>query len=694
MGRQWRQRPIACRSCRRRKIRCSRQFPCSNCTSRGVQCLQFYEPLGLVPEVKANNEPKPPNATDADIRARLDRLETWITGIHNPDLRLTPSVAKPDDAPHSSASASASASFSPHAELLSPPSSSTVQHLSADALWFGGNFLYKTATCIPPLSPIRLIKKPYSVIHDATSALGSLATSGRVICLTLPLYREACIILRTFIDERAILCPMFHVPYALQSMQSVYTSARQRMPADTSHLLLFLAIIASVTYASSSESDVCQFFASHLEANAQCASWVAASYALSDEIKERGQASMICLQGQNILYKVSAYMEASSIRTRSLISTSIAMARDLGLHRIDGPGKKPSSLGLDLEMDIEIGRRLWWDLASIDWLLAFLPGSHAGMYAIHPQHMAVNKPRIVRGDNHGAASPEERDEQSDLSCFLERIRLAEISRQHVDVCPLSKTKTKADYYQEVVRHDARLKQYQRELPPFFSIDRFSTPPSHEDPTIVIHRIHLHCVVYILRCFLHLQYLPLSSIGARYTPSRTACLACASDIVRLHRQIKSQYSWIIPRLKATNFLKCLVMASAVFLLDVCSGTEIRDFKSERSDMLDAWELMSDQQEDSNHNEQFFEFASQMFSKYGVSKAIVADLAARRPTHLDTTRRVPGPPQDFEQAYPAGRGGEMGTEMMDMAQRWQMLDADFDLKAMGWDNVLSGFDAILM
>ena len=33
-----RQRPISCKFCRTRKLRCSRDSPCSNCLSRGIQC--------------------------------------------------------------------------------------------------------------------------------------------------------------------------------------------------------------------------------------------------------------------------------------------------------------------------------------------------------------------------------------------------------------------------------------------------------------------------------------------------------------------------------------------------------------------------------------------------------------------------------------------------------------------------------
>ncbi|TWU76405.1 hypothetical protein ED733_006744 [Metarhizium rileyi] len=664
----------------------------------------FYDPLEPG-DVKDRDEPKLSNVSNADIQARLDRLETWITGLAGPSpgsgSGSTPLTAVTD----ARSVLLTSPSSLPHLQPLSPPLSSTVQRLSEDALWFGGNFICKTAKGFSSdtgfldavatyhLSPIRLIKKPYSIIHDATSAFASSGTGSREICLTLPLYQEACIILHNFTQECPILCPAFHIPSVFPTIQSIYASVQQQTPVDKSQLLLFLAIIASVTYSSSYGGNACRLFSSHLEASAQCASWVTASYALSDEIKRRGQMSIVCLQAQNILYKVSTYIEGSSVRTRSLIFASIAMAHQMGFHRMDLPGNKSGNSGLESKLEREIGRRLWWDLVSIDWLFALFPGSSEGVYTIHPQHMVVNKPSLIRdSDDATPASPQEMEQQSEVAYLLERIRLTEISREYIDRCPLANTNTDANY-EEVLRHDTRLGQYQQELPPFFSVDRLSAPAAHENPTLIVHRIQINCMLYVLRCFLHLRYLSHSTVDPKYAPSRTSCFTCAIEIVRLHREVKSRYPWIMPRLKATSFLRSLIMAGAVFLLDVCSGREIWDFKRERAVMLDAWRLMGEQQEDSNLVEQFFEFASQMLKKYGVSETIVADLLAQRPQGSENGH-VPEQIEGFSKAYLNGCDERLGVEAMNMDQRWQTLNADFDLKTMSWDNVLWGFDAILM
>lgn len=310
--------------------------------------------------------------------------------------------------------------------------------------------------------------------------------------------------------------------------------------------------------------------------------------------------------------------------------------------------------------------------------------------------MAVNKPSVIKENTpDGTLSPQEIQQQSDVTYLLERIRIAEIGRAYIDRCPLSQANTDAGY-QERLQHDTRLEQYQQELPPLFSIHKLcdkSASKSYDNPSILVQLLQINCLVYVERCILHLQFLALSTIDPKYAPSRKTCFTCASEIVRLHKQVQVEFPWILPRLKATTYLRTLILASAVFLLDVCSGTDIRDLQSERPDMLDAWKLMSDMQEDSNLIEQFFEFAAQMLRKYGVSETTVADLARQRGGNLETGGFVE---QLQHVADLTGDQGKqhMDVELMDMDQRWQTLDADFDLKTMSWDNVLWGFDAILM
>lgn len=72
-----RSRPVSCHFCRLRKLKCSRQFPCSNCTSRGTTC-QLY-PTPSSPSLQ-NDLEELPATSNPDVLARLRRLEEIVIG--------------------------------------------------------------------------------------------------------------------------------------------------------------------------------------------------------------------------------------------------------------------------------------------------------------------------------------------------------------------------------------------------------------------------------------------------------------------------------------------------------------------------------------------------------------------------------------------------------------------------------------
>ncbi|KAG6014551.1 hypothetical protein E4U41_004805, partial [Claviceps citrina] len=361
--------------------------------------------------------------------------------------------------------------------------------MTADAMWFGGNLIFNKPqimlTSTSPaesffdasisfhLSPIRLIKKPYCVLQDAS--IGPLVTGARQMCIFLPLHHEACTIANTFRSDWTILSPTIHIDTLLLCIRTVYGSIQEQRPVPLDELLLLLGMIASVTHSSFAGDDVSGLFGSHVEAVSHCATWIDAAFAMADEVKRRGVTSLVCLQAQTILMKVSCYMEGSSVRNRSLVSTSIAMAREMGIHRIDLPGEK--RLGLRSAVEVEMARRVWWDNVTIDWFLALFPGPQEDVYTIHPRHMAVNKPSRMNmnmpddgGDEQRQhqqpppAPPSGRTDQTDVSYFVERIRLAEIGRELVDSCPISQPKSHEHTQQRLREYNLKLDELQRNLP--------------------------------------------------------------------------------------------------------------------------------------------------------------------------------------------------------------------------------------
>lgn len=74
-------RPVSCHFCRSRKLRCSRQLPCSNCISRGFDCGLYSAPV-------SSDSPQNNNSRGtADILTRLQRLEDIVLRTNSQSIR-------------------------------------------------------------------------------------------------------------------------------------------------------------------------------------------------------------------------------------------------------------------------------------------------------------------------------------------------------------------------------------------------------------------------------------------------------------------------------------------------------------------------------------------------------------------------------------------------------------------------------
>lgn len=146
-----RQEPVSCESCRRKKLKCSREHPCSNCTDRGVACVFSGRPPIARPSPPAVDSLADLIRENAVIRSRLNRLEELLVN-QSPDGRAerptkvrrldshdetvltpstTPSAAPPDSGP--------------------PPDTEFTRSYRSDVQWLGAVGTLKST--MPPSIP-------------------------------------------------------------------------------------------------------------------------------------------------------------------------------------------------------------------------------------------------------------------------------------------------------------------------------------------------------------------------------------------------------------------------------------------------------------------------------------------------------------------------------------------------------------
>lgn len=189
--------------------------------------------------------------------------------------------------------------------------------------------------------------------------------------------------------------------------------------------------------------------------------------------------------------------------------------------------------------------------------------------------MTVNRPLNINDvdigpDGMSAESPA--TEPTDMSYFLERLRLAEVSRSIVDHSLMSATSLgRPSYYAQVMAMDFELDQLIKNMPPFFQLANYEhvSDPSRAS-SIFIQAYMLNSLMHTQRCKLHITYLTSKSKdNPAYAASRDICLKSAKQITRAEIQLlRSRHPFVRVRLKLAAILYSIFMASIILLMDVC------------------------------------------------------------------------------------------------------------------------------
>ena len=109
-------------------------------------------------------------------------------------------------------------------------------------------------------------------------------------------------------------------------------------------------------------------------------------------------------------------------------------------------------------------------------LAARYGGPGEGVYQTNPRQMTVNKPRNIDDagllDDHTGLDPPI-SQPTEMSYFLQRIRLAEISRNIADHnLMVASNSSTPDYYEHVMAIDVEFDKMMGDIPDFFNLDTY------------------------------------------------------------------------------------------------------------------------------------------------------------------------------------------------------------------------------
>ncbi|KAF2278873.1 uncharacterized protein EI97DRAFT_363207, partial [Westerdykella ornata] len=490
-----RQPQVSCDSCRQKKLKCDRRDPCSSCRARGLDCTGQLQPL---PTHQSNVHvalDATSTRTDESILGRLAALEQAVFGS---------SKVSTTSINHSSPS------FLHHE-----------RHRAAKFLDSAYNSQQTIAT-----DSVGPYLDASHIIPDTTSGSNPQWLVSQTDALSL---------LHDFFDNAYHLLPIVHMAVAEKLIGNFYSQLASGGDTEVNlaHAALILSISATSAYFwNSNDATTCQH---GFESAAQASlTWRQSALDALDKCQRAGSSSLEEAQARAIVAALVYNAEGQSTRFRLLHSGSVAACREMGVHLVDSPGFVDSTT--DDHATREIKRRLWWHVTATDWMLALNGGPLDGTYTIHPRHMNVAKPRNLNDEDlaklavevDGWAHPQTVPTQ--MSCFLHRIRLAEVCRAVVDARTPGLPDVEDANYDQVLALDLLFERALAEFPPFMSLD--APMPPGAPRFLPLQRALVHLGFHSRRARLHRPFLLCKDDdeGYRYRKSREICLRSARIVL--------------------------------------------------------------------------------------------------------------------------------------------------------------------
>ncbi|RAK71160.1 Zn(II)2Cys6 transcription factor [Aspergillus fijiensis CBS 313.89] len=573
-----RQDPVSCESCRTKKIKCDRQQPCASCSLRRLTCK--YER---------------PGATARDSRLR----DTPTSSHDGPVLAQSPQ----DKQTLSSTKTLASKN---NRELIQTADWLENIHMAAriptatpDWLRDGLREPQRTGNPIPTPEARPSISSLAYLYKDRSASKENPATVD--LRAYLPDRDQAMSLFQYYIDY---VGPLYHIiiPSRVKSqVDDIYRSVEVGSPIILDHLALMFSIMASSLYLqlsleSSADAEACSREFSYLTG----AALIQSNYSVSPTI-EGLQATMVVMHNLyvwNIQPTVSGLFALGSI---------ISQAKILMLHCIDSPRvrEEREATGFDC-LEVELKRRLWWDLVSYDWILGNLTGPQEWTYSIQKNHMNVQQPSNTDDElieKEGAVTSLPSCVPTDMSYALQRLKLAILCREIIDATSHDHLRGLELDYSKILELDRKFHQLISEIPEFFRLDpgsqRRFEPIYKERPAIAWQRYVLQQGFFSRLCRLHRHHFIRGAREPTFAWSHLIGLQSARKVIEIRKILdEGDLGYNPPVSVVWSVTHHVFMATVILLMDACFNWDDILAERRKEEVLDACRMLSKAHESSS------------------------------------------------------------------------------------------------
>ncbi|KAK8081242.1 hypothetical protein PG996_000023 [Apiospora saccharicola] len=538
-----RQPQVSCDSCRRKKLKCDRGQPCGSCRTRGIACTGTPPTPGASARENSNgplaqhalgtSAPTDSGVAINSLLARVAVLEQTVFRGGGAAPAVYPS-SHPTPAASNTSSSSSSSSYntpSPHlvldqerrqeAKFLDSAidRSKWVDQAGAQTVTY-----FRVATAQQHPSPQDSCPK-----DKASSSSRSSSHCIQQGPTWLMSRNEALSLFHDFVDNAYHLLHILQTDATRSLIDSFYAQLEtdRTVTVNPAHAALILGIAATTAFFWDARVPCQHIFESEKAAQQASLTWRRSALDLLGVVQQSSTASLEAAQAYAIIAYLYYNVDGQSAQFRFLHAASVASCREISIHLVDSPGTTDSG---DDAATKEVKRRLWWHVAATDWMLGQCGGPLDGTYTIHPRHMSVAKPRNLNDADlaraaDGLTHPPEVPTQ--MSCFLQRIQLAEACRAVIDGYLAGQAEV-GDYGQ-VLALDELFEQILNNSPS--CLDLHAPVPPGAPRLLCLQRATIHLGIHSRRARLHRPFLTREDANgqpgdAKHRRSREICIKSA------------------------------------------------------------------------------------------------------------------------------------------------------------------------
>ncbi|KAJ5579515.1 uncharacterized protein N7459_005500 [Penicillium hispanicum] len=359
----------------------------------------------------------------------------------------------------------------------------------------------------------------------------------------LPPLRQARELVNHFASTLQPTVGVLHVPSTRDLVEKIYQSLLEGEDPSWADLMLLFSIFAGAALAwTPGLLEILN--ATREEAMAAFKAYTHYAYAILDHPTYPLQPSTTALVAMSIMAHLVMNTDGIPMKVPMLRQRCLLMSRELQIHRLDtAKSREERRLNGCDEIDVEVQRRIWWNMVASDWLLSFSGGSQEGAYIFQPKHMNVNLPSNTDDEFITTAGVQQEFPLSiptSMSAFIFRVKGSELCREVIDALPSILLDSQAPDYDTILDLDAKFQDAFSRLPEFLKLDPVSIERTREickeRPYIAWQRLGIHFSLHTRLCRLHRHYHLEGITNRKYAYSHMVCIHSAHKVLEIRRSM--------------------------------------------------------------------------------------------------------------------------------------------------------------